>query len=94
MDKAEKVTIIANGWNSLVNQSRESIADQYTAVAETAKLIVDMIELGWKVAIGHGNGPQVGFVLHSLAVARRVEYLHEVPLDVCRLRRLPKGINL
>jgi len=35
------------------------------------------------VAIGHGNGPQVGFVLRRSEIAHRVEGLHEVPLDVC-----------
>jgi carbamate kinase len=40
-----------------------------------------MIKSGWDVAIGHGNGPQVGFVLRRSELAR--DELHEVPLDVC-----------
>ena len=94
MDKTEKAAIIANGWNSLINLSRESIVDQFTVVTAAAKLIVDMIDSGWKVAIGHWNVRQGGFVFHSLVVARRVEQLHKVLLVVCRLRRLPQGINL
>jgi carbamate kinase len=35
------------------------------------------------VAIGHGNGPQVGFILRRSEIAHRVENMHEVPLDVC-----------
>jgi carbamate kinase len=42
-----------------------------------------MIEDGWTVAIGHGNGPQVGFVLRRSEIAHKVEGVHEVPLDVC-----------
>jgi carbamate kinase len=42
-----------------------------------------MIEAGWDVAIGHGNGPQVGFILRRSEIAARVEGMHEVPLDVC-----------
>jgi carbamate kinase len=42
-----------------------------------------MIEAGWDVAIGHGNGPQVGFILARSEIAHKVEGLHEVPLDVC-----------
>ena len=42
-----------------------------------------MIEQGWTVAIGHGNGPQVGFVLRRSEIAHKVEGLHEVPLDFC-----------
>jgi carbamate kinase len=33
------------------------------------------------VAIGHGNGPQVGFILRRSELA--AHELHEVPLDVC-----------
>lgn len=80
---AEKIAVIAIGGNSLVNKGRESIQDQYAAVTETTRHIADMIEAGWTVAIGHGNGPQVGFVLRRSEVAHRVEGLHEVPLDVC-----------
>jgi carbamate kinase len=35
------------------------------------------------VAIGHGNGPQVGFILRRSEIAARVEGMHEIPLDVC-----------
>jgi carbamate kinase len=42
-----------------------------------------MIEAGWDVAIGHGNGPQVGFILHRSEIAHKVEGMHEIPLDVC-----------
>jgi carbamate kinase len=42
-----------------------------------------MIEAGWDVAIGHGNGPQVGFILRRSEIAAKAEGMHEVPLDVC-----------
>jgi carbamate kinase len=35
------------------------------------------------VAIGHGNGPQVGFILRRSEIAHKVEGMHEVPLEVC-----------
>ena len=40
-----------------------------------------LIKDGWDVAIGHGNGPQVGFILRRSELA--AHELHEVPLDVC-----------
>jgi carbamate kinase len=40
-----------------------------------------MIEQGWKVAITHGNGPQVGFILLRSELSSNV--LHTVPLDSC-----------
>lgn len=78
-----KVAVIAIGGNSLVSKGRESIQDQYRAVTETCRHIADMIEQGWTVAIGHGNGPQVGYVLRRSEIAHRVEGIHEVPLDIC-----------
>jgi carbamate kinase len=42
-----------------------------------------MIEQGWDVAIGHGNGPQVGFILRRSEIAAKVAGMHEVPLDSC-----------
>jgi carbamate kinase len=77
------VAVVAIGGNSLVSKGQESIADQFAAVRATCKHIADLIEAGWTVAIGHGNGPQVGFVLRRSELAHRVEGLHEVPLDVC-----------
>ena len=35
------------------------------------------------LAIGHGNGPQVGFILRRSEIAHRIEGMHEIPLDVC-----------
>jgi carbamate kinase len=42
-----------------------------------------MIEQGWDVAIGHGNGPQVGYILRRSEIAAKTAGMHEVPLDVC-----------
>ena len=81
---SEKIAVIAIGGNSLVkDKAHQSIEDQYQAIKETSFHIADMIEDGWTVAIGHGNGPQVGFVLRRSEIAYKVEGVHEVPLDVC-----------
>lgn len=79
-----KIAVVAIGGNSLIKDKKhESIEDQYQAAKETTYHIADMIENGWNVAIGHGNGPQVGFILRQSEIAHRVEGMHEVPLDVC-----------
>lgn len=81
---SEKIAVIAIGGNSLVkDKAHQSIEDQYQAMTETSFHIANMIEDGWTVAIGHGNGPQVGFVLRRSEIAFKVEGVHEVPLDVC-----------
>lgn len=79
-----KVAVVAIGGNSLIkDEKHKSVEDQYQAAIETSKNIADMIESGWNVAIGHGNGPQVGFILRRSEIAAKVEGMHEVPLDVC-----------
>ncbi len=81
---AKKVAVVAIGGNSLIKDPQhQSVEDQYQAAKETCYHIADMIEAGWDVAIGHGNGPQVGFILRRSEIAAKVEGMHEVPLDVC-----------
>ena len=84
MAKEKKVAVVAIGGNSLIkSKQHQTVEDQYKAAQETAYHLVDMIEAGWDVAIGHGNGPQVGFILRRSEIAAKVEGMHEVPLDVC-----------
>lgn len=81
---AKKLAVVAVGGNSLIlDPKKVTVEDQYKAAAETSKHIADMIEAGWDVAIGHGNGPQVGFLLRRSEIAAKVEGMHEVPLDSC-----------
>jgi carbamate kinase len=83
-EKTRKVAVVAIGGNSLIkDEKHKSVEDQYQAAKETTYHIADMIEAGWDVAIGHGNGPQVGFILRRSEIAAKVEGMHEIPLDVC-----------
>jgi len=80
----KKLAVVAIGGNSLIkDEKHKTVEDQYQAAKETTLHIADMIEAGWDVAIGHGNGPQVGFILRRSEIAAKVEGMHEVPLDVC-----------
>jgi carbamate kinase len=79
-----KLAVIAIGGNSLIkDKAHQTVEDQYQAAKETTYHIADMIEQGWDVAIGHGNGPQVGFILRRSEIAAKAEGMHEIPLDVC-----------
>ena len=79
-----KIAVVAIGGNSLIkDKSHQTVEDQYQAAKETTQHIADMIETGWDVAIGHGNGPQVGFILRRSEIAHKVEGMHEIPLEVC-----------
>jgi carbamate kinase len=80
----KKIAVVAIGGNSLIkDKAHQTVEDQYQAAKETTRHIADMIEQGWDIAIGHGNGPQVGFILRRSEIAHKVEGMHEVPLDVC-----------
>lgn len=83
-EQQKKIAVVAIGGNSLIiDEKHKTVEDQYQAAKETTFHIADMIEAGWDVAIGHGNGPQVGFILRRSEIASKVEGMHEVPLDVC-----------
>ncbi len=74
--------VIAIGGNSLITDAEhKSVADQYEAAGETGHHIAGLIANGWDVAVTHGNGPQVGFILRRSELSSHE--LHEVPLDVC-----------
>ena len=77
-----KTAVVAIGGNSLIkDKQHQTVRDQYIAAGETCWHVASMIKDGWDVAIGHGNGPQVGFILRRSELASHE--LHEVPLDVC-----------
>jgi carbamate kinase len=79
---AQSTLVVAIGGNSLIKDPQHmSVPDQYRALGETSGHIARIIKDGWQVAIGHGNGPQVGFILRRSELA--AHELHEVPLDVC-----------
>ena len=79
-----KLAVIAVGGNSLIIDDKHvTVESQYQAAKETCVHIADMIEQGWDVAIGHGNGPQVGYILRRSEIAAKTAGMHEVPLDVC-----------
>lgn len=79
---AGKTAVVAIGGNSLIKDPQhQTVEDQYQAAGETCRHIAAMIQQGWDVAIGHGNGPQIGFILRRSELA--AHELHEVPLDVC-----------
>jgi len=81
---SKKIAVIAIGGNSLIKDAaHQSVEDQYEATRETCIHIADMLEAGYEVIIGHGNGPQVGFILRRSEIAAKSEGMHEVPLDVC-----------
>jgi carbamate kinase len=77
-----KLLVLAIGGNSLIKDpSHVTVHDQYLSVVETCKHLVQMLKMGYRLVITHGNGPQVGFVLRRSELSSHE--LHLVPLDSC-----------
>jgi len=72
---------VAIGGNALSPSGESaSVANQFRHTRESLRSIVDLATQGWRIAVVHGNGPQVGDELQRNEVARtKVEQL---PLGV------------
>lgn len=76
---SKKRIVVALGGNALGNNAQE----QLDLVKKTACTIVDLIEAGHDVIVGHGNGPQVGVInlaLDEFATRTKIPYM---PLPEC-----------
>ncbi len=80
--RIENRVVVAIGGNSLIpDAEHQSVEDQFRAARATDHSLGELVARGLEVAVVHGNGPQVGFILLRSELARH--QLHEVPLDVC-----------
>lgn len=73
--------VLALGGNALAHAGeRATIANQFRHARESVAPIVELARDGWRIAIVHGNGPQVGdeLVRHELAHGE----LEPLPLGV------------
>ena len=77
---SETVVVLVNG-EVLANGKGSKIADQRSNARELTEGLLPLFRSDLKVAIMHGNKPQVGFVLFRAELASHV--LHTIPLDVC-----------
>ena len=78
---AEKI-VVALGGNALQSGKSEPTAEaQLDVVRNTCERIADISEMGYEVAVVHGNGPQVGRILLASETAKDVT--PAMPFDVC-----------
>ena len=76
--------MIALGGNALKakNVKFVSFEDQRGVVEATARQIAQLMAQGWRVAVTHGNGPQVGDLLLISHMAHEAQReIPEIPLD-------------
>lgn len=74
--------VIALGGNALQSGNGPATAEaQLEVVRETCEHIAQISDMGYELAIVHGNGPQVGRILLASETAREVT--PAMPFDVC-----------
>ncbi len=74
--------VIALGGNALQSGKDEPTAEaQLSVVRKTCKHIAEISEMGYEVAVVHGNGPQVGRIVMASETAKDVT--PSMPFDVC-----------
>ena len=74
--------VIALGGHALVRPGEAgTIEEQRRNVRRALAEVIPLIQEGHRVAITHGNGPQVGHILARAEAAQGKAY--DLPLDVC-----------
>ncbi|MGH7701528.1 MAG: carbamate kinase [Gemmatimonadales bacterium] len=73
--------VVAVGGNALARaRERPTIANQFRHARESLAPIVELARLGWRIALVHGNGPQVGDELARNELSQEV--VEPLPLGV------------
>ncbi len=87
MSTERQVIVVALGGNAILMPGQKgTAAQQRDNIAATAGAIVSLIEMGKRVVVTHGNGPQVGNILlqnEAGASAASASPVPAMPLDVC-----------
>ena len=74
--------VVALGGNALLRPHQIGTIDEQREAAQTsARQIIQLIEIGYRVVVTHGNGPQVGNILLQNELAKN--RTPPMPLDVC-----------
>lgn len=78
----DKKAVVALGGNAISNrQVEDTIPNQFSNTSDSLGLIIELIKNGYKLAITHGNGPQVGNALLRVELARGKTPI--LPLYIC-----------
>lgn len=79
-----KLAMIAFGGNALLRAGQKgTFPEQLENVERTCENLVPLLEKGYNVVIGHGNGPQVGNGLLRHQAGEKEYGLPAQPMDFC-----------
>jgi carbamate kinase len=83
VQEPDRRVVIAVGGNALIlDGQRGTIAEQFENARATAHQIAALVAAGWRVAVTHGNGPQVGFILRRSELVGETDSIPILPLDL------------
>ena len=84
MSEKKKLAVIAFGGNALLkSKQRGTYQEQIENVTETCRNLIPLIEAGYNIVIGHGNGPQVGNVMLQHKAGKETFQVEDMPLNFC-----------
>ena len=79
-----KLAVVAFGGNALLRSGQKGTFEEQVAnVERTCENLVPLLEQGYQLIIGHGNGPQVGNGLLRHATGEKDYGLPAQPMDFC-----------
>lgn len=77
-----KTAVVALGGNAITrNGIPDTITNQFRHTRESLAGVVELAAHGWKLAVTHGNGPQVGNAILRVELTRG--RAPELPLGIC-----------
>ena len=69
----DKIAVVALGGNAITREFEEgNITQQFANTRRSLVGVTDLIEMGYKVVVTHGNGPQVGNALIRVEESRHL----------------------
>jgi len=78
----DRTAVIALGGNAITRSDvPDTIANQFRHARESLDSILELARDGWRLALTHGNGPQVGNAILRVELSRGKA--PELPLGIC-----------
>ena len=80
----KRIAMVAFGGNALLRSGQKGTYEEQLAnVEQTCEQLYHLLERGYFLLIGHGNGPQVGTVMLQHEAGRQLFHLEAMPMDFC-----------
>jgi len=79
----DKFLVVAFGGNAFQTKGEKGTPEDYWRNAyRSAEFLIRIIEEGYKIAITHGNGPQVGIIAEWMMAGLKMKNLPPMTLDI------------